>query len=31
LVTHTFALDDIEQAFRTQLDKDVSVKVQVAP
>jgi 2-desacetyl-2-hydroxyethyl bacteriochlorophyllide A dehydrogenase len=31
IVTHTFALDDIEQAFRTQLDKDVSIKVQVAP
>jgi len=31
VITHTFALDDIEQAFRTQLDKDVSIKVQVAP
>ena len=31
VITHTFALDDIEQAFRTQLDKDISIKVQVAP
>lgn len=31
VITHTFALDDIEQAFRTQLDKNVSIKVQVAP
>lgn len=30
-ITHTFPLDQIEQAFRTQLDKDVSIKVQVAP
>ena len=30
-ITHTFALDQIEDAFRTQLDKDVSIKVQVAP
>lgn len=31
VITHTFALDDIEQAFRTQLDKDISIKVQVTP
>lgn len=31
LVTHTFPLDQIEQAFRTQLDKDISIKVQVTP
>lgn len=31
VITHTFPLDQIEQAFRTQLDKDISIKVQVAP
>lgn len=31
LVTHTYPLEQIEQAFRTQLDKDISIKVQVAP
>ncbi len=31
VITHTFALDDIEQAFRTQLNKDISIKVQVTP
>lgn len=30
LVTHTFPLDGINEAFHTQLDKDVSVKVQIA-
>jgi threonine dehydrogenase-like Zn-dependent dehydrogenase len=31
IVTHTFPLNRIEDAFRAQLDKDTSVKVQVAP
>lgn len=31
LVTHAFPLRQIDEAFRTQLDKDVSVKVQVTP
>jgi hypothetical protein len=31
VITHSFALDDIEQAFRTQLNKDISIKVQVTP
>jgi L-idonate 5-dehydrogenase len=30
-ITHEFALDDIELAFRTQLDADRSVKVLVVP
>jgi 2-desacetyl-2-hydroxyethyl bacteriochlorophyllide A dehydrogenase len=30
-VSHSFALDDIEDAFRTQLDKDSSLKVMVTP
>lgn len=31
VVTHTFALDDIDDAFQAQLDKDTSLKVQVTP
>lgn len=31
LVTHEFALDQVEQAFRTQLDASESVKVLVSP
>lgn len=31
LVTHTFALDDIDSAFQAQLDKGTSLKVQVTP
>ncbi len=31
LITHTFALDDLDAAFQAQLDKNVSIKVQVAP
>jgi 2-desacetyl-2-hydroxyethyl bacteriochlorophyllide A dehydrogenase len=31
VITHSFGLDEVEEAFRTQLDKAVSVKVQVAP
>lgn len=31
LITHTFGLDDIDAAFRAQLDKNTSIKVQVAP
>lgn len=31
LITHTFALDDLDAAFRAQLDKNTSVKVQIAP
>lgn len=31
LVTHTFALNDIDSAFQAQLDKDASLKVQVTP
>jgi len=30
-ITHTFPLEQIEQAFRTQLNKDISIKVQVKP
>ena len=30
-VSHTFALPEFEQAFRTQLDRDVSLKVMVKP
>ena len=31
IVTHSFALDDIDDAFQAQLDKDTSLKVQVIP
>lgn len=31
LVTHRMALDDIGQAFETQLDRDSSIKVMVTP
>ncbi len=31
VVTHTFSLDRIDDAFRAQLDKDTSLKVQVTP
>lgn len=31
LITHTFALDDLDAAFQAQLDKNSSIKVQVAP
>lgn len=30
-ISHTFGLEDTLQAFRTQLDKDVSLKVMVEP
>ena len=30
-VTHTFSLDDVDAAFRAQLDKQTSLKVQVSP
>jgi 2-desacetyl-2-hydroxyethyl bacteriochlorophyllide A dehydrogenase len=30
-VSHSFALEDFERAFRTQLDRDVSLKVMVKP
>jgi 2-desacetyl-2-hydroxyethyl bacteriochlorophyllide A dehydrogenase len=30
-VSHVFGLEDVERAFRTQLDRDVSVKVMVVP
>lgn len=30
-ISHEFALDDFEQAFRTQLDREVSLKVLVSP
>jgi (R,R)-butanediol dehydrogenase/meso-butanediol dehydrogenase/diacetyl reductase len=30
-VSHTFALEDFERAFRTQLDRGVSLKVMVTP
>jgi 2-desacetyl-2-hydroxyethyl bacteriochlorophyllide A dehydrogenase len=30
-VSHSFALEDFEQAFRTQLDREVSLKVMLAP
>lgn len=31
LITHTFGLDDLGSAFEAQLDKNSSIKVQVAP
>lgn len=31
LITHTFGLDDLDAAFQAQLDKNSSIKVQVAP
>ncbi|MCL3818604.1 zinc-dependent alcohol dehydrogenase [Aeromicrobium wangtongii] len=31
LITHTFRLDDLDAAFRAQLDKNSSIKVQVTP
>ena len=30
-ISHEYGLDDYEQAFRTQLDRDVSLKVLVSP
>jgi threonine dehydrogenase-like Zn-dependent dehydrogenase len=31
LITHTFSLDQITEAFTAQLSKDSSIKVQIAP
>jgi threonine dehydrogenase-like Zn-dependent dehydrogenase len=30
-ISHEFGLDDFERAFRTQLDREVSLKVMVRP
>ena len=30
-ISHEYGLDEYEQAFRTQLDRDVSLKVLVSP
>ena len=30
-ISHSFALEDFERAFRTQLDREVSLKVMVSP
>ena len=31
MISHTFALDQIDDAFVAQLAKDTSVKVQITP